>query len=215
MDMNNWAGRLKIKMKEVGLTQEELARKLGLTRSAVAHYVQGTRHPPIKTVLKLATILNTDPAWLQFGKLQEQPKTNRQQTIKHQNHIPIIDWQHAIDYHSEKNFDKNQKYLKYFSYQDIACYALLIKGDAMIAPPLSQNLSFNPGSYIVINPNKLPEHNSYVIVATTSKKEPILRQYIEEGGFIYLKPLNPQYPLVQLERNTKILGVVVANINFI
>jgi len=39
-----------------------------------------------------------------------------------------------------------------------------------------------------------------------------LRQYIEEGGIPYLKPLNPQYPLIQFAKNMEILGVVVANV---
>lgn len=212
-DMNSWTGRLKTKMKELGLTQEELARKLGVTRSAVAHYVQGTRHPPVKQVVKLAAILKTDPSWLQFGKTQETVKGSRLQAQKALNRIPILDWQQVIDYHPDATLDKTQSYLEYFNYQDVACYALLIKGDAMVAP-LSQGLSFTPGSYVVIDPNKMPVHGSYVIAATSSKKEPILRQYVEEGSVVYLKPLNPQYPLIHLERGTKILGIVVANVQF-
>jgi SOS-response transcriptional repressor LexA len=213
MGMNSWIGRLKSKMKELDFTQEELAKKLGVTRSAVAHYVQGTRHPPVKTVLKLAAILKTDPSWLQFGKSQETKKPSRQQTQKQQNRIPILDWQQVIDYHSDVILDKSQSYLDYFNYQSSECYALIIKGDAMIAP-LFQSISFHPGSYIIIDPHKIPEYASYVIVATKNKKEPILRQYVEEGGVVYLKPLNPQYPLIQLESSMKVLGVVKANIQF-
>jgi len=211
--MNSWADRLKSKMKEFDLTQEELARKLGVTRSAVAHYVQGTRHPPIKQVIKLAAILKTDPAWLQFGKSQEAVKASRQQSTKHLNRIPILDWNQVIHYHLDAAFDKTQPYLDYFNYHDTSCYALSIKGDAMVSP-LTQGISFNPGSFVIIDPSKIPEHGSYVIATTSNKNEPILRQYVEEGGVVYLKPLNPQYPLVQMERGMKILGVVVASVQF-
>jgi SOS-response transcriptional repressor LexA len=212
--MNNWSARLKSKMKEFGLTQEELAKKLGVTRSAVAHYVQGTRHPPLKQVIKLAAILKTEPAWLQFGKSHETIKSSRQEAQRqHHNRIPILEWQQIFDYHSDITLDKKQAYLDYFTSPNIACYALTIKGDAMVSP-LSQGMSFNPGSHIIIDPNKLPVHASYVIAATSNKKEPILRQYVEEGGIVYLKPLNPQYPLIQMEKWVKIIGVVIANINF-
>lgn len=209
--MNTWSGRLKSKMHELELTQEELARKLGVTRSAVAHYVQGTRHPPLKQVMKLAAILKVDPAWLQFGKSQE-PTKPKQQGQKNENRIPILDWQNAIDYHRNA-LAKSQNYLEYFNYHNVECYALAIKGDAMVSP-LAQSLSFNPGSYAIIDPNKIPDHASYVLAITSNKKEPILRQYVEEGGIVYLKPLNSQYPLLPLERSTKILGVVIANIQY-
>lgn len=213
--MSNWTGRLKSKMQELGLTQEELANKLGVTRSAVAHYVQGTRHPPLKQVIKLAAVLKVSPAWLQFGKEQETTTTSSQRSAKISNRIPILDWQQARDYHSKSPKDKTNfhNYLEYFNRNQIDCYALLIKGDSMVSP-MGQGVSFNQGSYIVVDPDKSPTHGNFVITATGKNKETVLRQYIEEGGIAYLKPLNPQYPLMQLERGTKIVGVVVASISF-
>jgi len=206
--MNNWTGRLKAKMQELGFTQEDLANKLGVTRSAVAHYVQGTRHPPIKQVIKLASILQVDPAWLQFGKAQE-TTTQSHRSKKDVNRIPILDWHQVIDFQSDYANAKYE-YLDYFNRNQIECVALLVKGDSMVAP-MSQSMSFPQGSYIILDPNKMPINGNYVL-ASSSKKDAILRQYIEEGGDVYLKPLNPQYPLLQLERKIKILGVVVANI---
>ncbi|HZW61291.1 MAG TPA: S24 family peptidase [Candidatus Babeliales bacterium] len=206
--MNTWTGRLKSKMKELGLTQEELARKLGVTRSAVAHYVQGTRQPPLKQMVKLAGVLKVDPSWLQFGKAQDTATSAKQQSRKALNRIPVLEWQQAVNYNPE---DSHEKTLEYFSCIDTECYALQIKGDSMVSS-LTQSVSFNPGSYVIVDPNKQPEHGSFVISTASTKKDTILRQYVEEGGVVYLKPLNPQYPLIQMERSTKILGVVIANI---
>lgn len=207
--MNSWTGRLKSKMKELGLTQEELAKKLGVTRSAVAHYVQGTRHPPLKQVIKLAAVLKTDPSWLQFGKVQESTIT-KSSTKKLANRIPVLEWNEVATYSAD---DSHKNTLEYFSYSHEACYAIQIKGDSMVSP-IIQSISFNPGSYVVIASNKTPEYGSYVIVTGSNKKEALLRQYIEEGGIVYLKPLNPQYPLMRMEKTTKILGVVIASINY-
>ena len=213
--MSNWTGRLKSKMKELGLTQEELAKKMGVTRSAVAHYVQGTRHPPVRQIIKLASILKIDPAWLQFGKTQESANSSSQKPKQSSNRIPVLDWHQVLNFNPDDSKDKSHKqdYLEYFNRNQTDCYALLIKGDSMVSP-LGQGINFNQGSYIVVDPNKTPTHGSFVLSVSNNKKEAILRQYIEEGGTTYLKPLNPQYPLIQFERNTKILGVVVANINF-
>lgn len=212
-NMSNWNNRLRSKMKELGLTQEELARKLGVTRSAVAHYVQGTRQPPIKQVIKLAAILKTEPAWLQFGKPSEASQPPAVAMKKATGQIPIISWEQVSNFVYQPERSNNEQHLAFFHLAEPGCYALLIKGDSMVSS-LGQGISLSQGSYIVVDPNKEPTHRSIVLATTKSKKEPILRQYIEEGGTIYLKPLNPQYPLIELDRNTKLVGVVIANIQF-
>lgn len=65
--MNTWASRIRERMSELQLTQEELANKLGVTRGAITHYLSGRRVPPLRQFHKLAAVLKTDPAWLQFG----------------------------------------------------------------------------------------------------------------------------------------------------
>jgi transcriptional regulator with XRE-family HTH domain len=54
--MNTWATRIKSRMKELGLTQEVLAEKMGITRGAITHYLAGRREPPLRQFQKLATI---------------------------------------------------------------------------------------------------------------------------------------------------------------
>jgi SOS-response transcriptional repressor LexA len=206
--MSNWVTRLKQKMQELQLTQEELARKMGVTRSAVAHYVQGTRQPPLRQMVKLAAALKTDPSWLQFGKTQESVIAVKQSSKKG-NQIPILEWHETPDYSPNQSYSKK---LEFFNYSNVECYAIQIKGDAMISPVIG-GISFNLGSYAIIDPNKIPEHGNYVLSSLGNKKEAVLRQYIEEGGIVYLKPLNTQYALMQMQRSTKILGVVIANIH--
>lgn len=211
--MSNWTGRLKLKMKELDLTQEELAKKLGVTRSAVAHYVQGTRQPPLKQVIKLANIFKTDPAWLQFGEYQKSVTSTASNIKQKSNRIPILDWQQVKNLPYDLTKEKYE-YIEYFNCHQNDCYALKIKGDAMVST-MNQRTSFDPGSYVIVDPHKLPTHGSYVIATTSNKNEAILRQYIEEGGTLYLKPFNPQYPLIELEKQTKIWGVVIANIQLV
>lgn len=207
--MSNWIGRLKLKMKELNLTQEELAKKLGVTRSAIAHYVQGTRHPPLKQFVKLAHVLHTEPGWLQFGKsstesTQISPKHNKQKL----NRIPILEWDQILSF-NPNTLSSKQQYLNYCDLNQTNCYAVQIKGDSMVS---SSENSFNPGDYVIIDPHKEPAHGQFVLVCPEKKKEAILRQYIEEGGSTYLKPLNIHYPITEFKQQTKICGVVIANI---
>ena len=59
MDMGLAVSRLKLFRTESGLTQEELAEKLGVSRQAVAKWERGDSVPDIESCIKLADIYGT------------------------------------------------------------------------------------------------------------------------------------------------------------
>ncbi len=56
-----FAQNLKRLRKSRGWTQEELARRAGLSFQAISHWEKGIRHPMMGTVLALAAALDCDP----------------------------------------------------------------------------------------------------------------------------------------------------------
>jgi len=44
-------------------------------------------------------------------------------------------------------------------------------------------------------------------------KEATFKQYVLDGDIRYLKPLNPQYPLVEIDDSTHVCGVIVGHLN--
>lgn len=56
--------RLKELLNESGDTQNEMARKTGLTKSAISNYINGTRVPRQDAILKISNTYNVNPAWL-------------------------------------------------------------------------------------------------------------------------------------------------------
>jgi len=203
-------------MKELGMTQEELANKMGLTRGAVAHYLAGRRVPPLKQFQKLANILKTDPAWLQFGTSVKNISAPTKAAEKHdkitlKHHpIPILSWNQAaqfIDVSKIKRSEINEWLPHYFTDQQ-HWYALRIKGDSMIAST-GHSKSFHEGDIIIVDPDKDANHSDFVIAVLPRAKEVTFKQYVQDGGVRYLKPLNPQYPIAQMDKGTHICGVVV------
>src|SRR5436190_24403025 len=96
----SWKTRIKSRMKELGLTQEELANKMGITRGAVTHYLAGRRVPPLNQFQKLAHVLKVDPAWLQYGvtALGDKPTSKSKTEGKIAHHlIPILSWKQAAE----------------------------------------------------------------------------------------------------------------------
>lgn len=60
----NFAGRLRELRKEAGYTQEELAKMIGKTRSAVAGYESENKEPDLETLARLAQIFKVSVEYL-------------------------------------------------------------------------------------------------------------------------------------------------------
>lgn len=58
--------RLAIKMK--GITQKELAARIGVSEAIVSRWVRGNRFPHAKQLFALAEALDVDAEWLTLGK---------------------------------------------------------------------------------------------------------------------------------------------------
>ena len=56
--------RIRGLMAEHGDTQQDLAEKLGVTRTTVNNYLQGVSPITLETATKIAKIYNADPMWL-------------------------------------------------------------------------------------------------------------------------------------------------------
>ena len=59
--------RLKARRLELGITQTELAKKVGLSQSAIAHIEKGIREKP-RELLEIARALKINPVYLSTGK---------------------------------------------------------------------------------------------------------------------------------------------------
>lgn len=212
--MTNWTVRVKSRMKELDITQEALARKMGITRGAITHYLAGRRVPPLKQFQKLAAILKADPAWLQYGtasstKTTRQAATEQKDPLKHP--LPILSWEQAAELVDASKIAKAEikEFVTHFYTDKPRWYALRIKGDSMTAPT-SQNKSYHNGEIIIIDPDKAVAHGNDIVAMLPRSKEAVFRQYVVDGGVRYLKPLNPQYSMLQINDDTHICGIVVA-----
>jgi transcriptional regulator with XRE-family HTH domain len=66
--MDIFAKNLKNRAEELGLSNAEVARRVGLSERRYAHYVSGRNEPDLALLLKIATLLRTTPnALLAFG----------------------------------------------------------------------------------------------------------------------------------------------------
>ncbi len=59
--MEGLGEKLRQRARELGLTDTEVARRLGLSQARYAHYVNDRREPDFRTFLKICRILCTSP----------------------------------------------------------------------------------------------------------------------------------------------------------
>lgn len=85
-------------------------------------------------------------------------------------------------------------------------YALRVRGDSMTS---LYGKSYPDGSIIYVDPEVPYENGSRVIAKMPGCNEATFKQYIEDAGRRYLKPLNPQYPTIEIDDSTLICGVVI------
>lgn len=213
--MNSWSTRIRDRMKTLGLTQEMLANKMGITRGAVAHYLAARRIPPLGQFKKLAAILKTDPAWLHYGTNVEKISPSKARDEKREltkKPIPILSWEQVADFvDASKTNDEIKEFVPYFFTEQPRWYALRIKGDAMVG----NHICFREGDFIIVDPDKMPTHGNFIVSLLPRAKEVTFKQYVVDGGIRYLKPLNPQYPMVEIDASTHVCGVVVQHLNII
>ncbi|EIU7558826.1 XRE family transcriptional regulator [Providencia rettgeri] len=249
--MNTLAERLMMTRTKLGLTQQELADRAGVTRVAISKAEQGlTKTFNGDTLFDIAKALDVDPYWLQLGDAKAEKRsfheavrskkklTDASEKIASTTQLSILDKgsndseltdcnispykQPELKYRYPKinwvqagafarcGDDYNQfeieNWYDSIKYAGEKGYWLEVKGDSMSSPI---GVTFPEGMIILVNPEKDPYTNGYVVAEIENTHEATFKKLISEMGKNYLKPLNPSYPLIELTDDINIIGVVV------
>ena len=87
-------------------------------------------------------------------------------------------------------------------------FALRVQNDSMTAQHPAQR-SYPEGTIIYVDPDK-PVINGSRVVARAGG-EYTFKTYVEDAGRKLLKPINPQYPTIDITEDVHICGVVIGS----
>jgi transcriptional regulator with XRE-family HTH domain len=73
--MTLFASRLRQRAEELGISNAEAARRVGLSERRYAHYVSGKREPDLATLVRISEVLGTTPNWLLGTDDRDAPDT--------------------------------------------------------------------------------------------------------------------------------------------
>lgn len=148
--MVTFGERVKARRKELRLTQQELARKSGLSQTTISDIERG-RNDGSRDIVPLAKALGKSPEWVLTGRGGH---TNLAPGPDIHGHVPLISWVRAGEWseaHDPHEPGYAEDWLPCPKKNGQHTYALRVRGDSMTAP---FGKSYPDGCIIFIDPDK-------------------------------------------------------------
>lgn len=196
--------------KRKGLSQQELAKNLKISRSSIGMYETGKREPDLETLELFADFYNVDMNTL-TGKQPIKETTGGMPPnvspidMTHLKRIPILGRIAAgAPIYAEENIEG-------YTFTDLnggaEYFALRVRGDSMNAARI------NDGDLVIIRRQDIVE-NGEIAAVMINDQDATLKRFSREGDIVTLMPqsMNPEYkPFIYNLKDTpvKILGRVV------
>ncbi|BBU45842.1 MULTISPECIES: S24 family peptidase [Pseudomonas] len=215
MNMDKWIALVRDRMEELGLTQEQLAERVGVSQGSVGHWVNKRRQPKIESMNRTFVEIGM-PHYNVSLQLRIQGQVGEERgaygvddaedDLDLMQYIvcfryPVKDWSElgATDAEEPSVFEQTD-YLAQGK-----AFWLTVENDAMSAV---SGRSVPQGMRMLVDPGVEVEAGRLVI-ARQPGKPAIFRELAEDGGQRYLKALNNNYPTLLCEEGCEFLGVVV------
>lgn len=187
-----------------GLTQAELAAKLGVDRSSVTQWETGVTTPRMKVITKLSTLFNTTPSVLisDSSTLTKLPISGSTATLPLRTlgkvHAGVMDDDDACD---DEEVQVPERVV--LAYPD--AFLLRVEGNCM-------DRVIPEGSHVVVAPHKEPTNGSIVVIRDDTY-EAIMRRYYKGSSALMLSPdsYEEEYQdiIVHDGQEITLIGVVV------
>lgn len=213
MPMKKWYELAKAKMKADRITQEVLAVTLGVTQGAVAHWLSGRREPSLEMInniletLALPRMGISSHSPLSLGEDEPNVEYTLQPTRSFS--YPEISWVQAGSAMEVVELSNIAACPMHAS--DVWAgengFWLKVVGSSMTNP--SGPNSFPEGFLILVAPDIEPHPGQYVVARMIDSNEATFKQLVSDAGDLYLKPLNPLFPMKELDDSWEMVGTVV------
>ena len=209
----------KAKKKALGISQEKIAME-GLkanSQSAASHYLTGRNALNIEAAAVFARYLQVPVSDFSerlaaeikgISSSSDSNVRNAQQPTKSFRY-PVISWvaagawAEAVEPYPA-GFSDSYEFSEYDS-KGMAFW-LKVKGDSMTAPA---GQSITEGTLILVDTEAEVAPGKLVVAKLPDSNEATFKKLVSDGGRLFLKPLNPSYPIEAVDENCRIVGVVV------
>ncbi|WP_075181098.1 LexA family transcriptional regulator [Pantoea sp. 1.19] len=186
-----------------GLSQRALAELCGwASQSRIGNYESGTRAVSVDDAEVIARALGVSSAELLFGSAYKGPY-DAGKSYPVLSKVQAGAWGEAIEAYTLKEVDM---WLESDAHIQGEAFWLEVEGDSMTAPA---GLSIPEGTFVLFDTGRDAINNSLVIAKLSDSNEATFKRLVLDGAQKYLKGLNPQWPMIPVNGNCRIIGVAV------
>lgn len=208
MNMKTMGERIRARRKEMKIRQDALGKMVGVSNAAISQWERSETEPKGDNLLALAKALDCSPNYLHNGD-SSQANVAYHGLNKPKGSYPLISWVSAGQW-MEAVEPYHRKAIDNWYDTTVDCseesFWLDVQGDSMTSPV---GLSIPEGMVILVDPEAEPRSGKLVVAKLEGINEATFKKYVVDAGRRYLKPLNPQYQMIEIDGNCKIIGVVV------
>lgn len=206
--MDKLGHKIRVARVDAMLSQSDLAKLVGVSRSAIASYELGVNEPPISILQAISRSTGKPISWFlsdddhlvaQVAEHISRYGVSSPKKIPVLGKVPAGDWDDAslpdaIDYLDLSNLSAS------------ADFALIVQGNSM-------HPTIHDGAYVLVQFGRLPK-NRDIVVVRNEHGDATLKRYIKLKDKVYLVADNPEYDDVRSEIGF-VVGVVVAVIQYL
>ena len=196
------------------------------TTQAISKWLNGEAIAEADSMTALCSWLNVRREWLEYGVLPKTPETNSSKAHQLQvgdqsnvsgilerfGKVPLISWVQAGAWcEAISNFEPYQadSWLSCPVPISDSGYALKVLGDSMTNP--GPGRSYPTGCIIFVDPEVDAHTGDRVIARVPRTNEVTFKVLVSDAGRQFLRPINPQYPIIDITEETHICGKVVGS----
>jgi len=201
--------RIHARRKQLKLSQRALGALVGVSATSLTYWERDEIEPKNKNLAALARALDCAPDFLLFGATFGGDVS----FVTINARVPLISWDKLSSYIGGEVMEGDDE-AEDWIYCPVQCakstFALRVRGDHMESPYPGKK-SYLDGQIIFVDPTAEVKNGSRVISRRLDSTEATFKEYFEDDGKKYLKPINPQYPTVEINNETIIIGVVIGS----
>ena len=201
--------RIHARRKQLKLSQRALGALVGVSATSLTYWERDEIEPKNKNLAALARALDCAPDFLLFGATFGGDVS----FVTINARVPLISWDKLSSYIEGEVMEGDDE-AEDWIYCPVQCakstFALRVRGDHMESPYPGKK-SYLDGQIIFVDPTAKVKNGSRVISRRLDSTEATFKEYFEDDGKKYLKPINPQYPTVEINNETIIIGVVIGS----
>lgn len=207
-----WNEVAKVRMKDLGMTQEKLSEHLGITPGAVSHWLNARRSPELEVIARILHILDIDEFKVdKNGSIFTSADFKKSScTTKTINCYPLLSKELIINYVDDLGSNEADN----FANEWIESGAVIlgkgfwykVEGDAMLSPT---GFSVPSGSLVLFDMGRVPQEGDLILVMSKNNSELSFKKIQSDGHRRLLVPMNPRWPVDVITDEHRILAVAV------